>query len=108
ITKDKVSKELKEIIRELETADAEVQFAIIAHNRFYIQDNVYVQQGFYKKVCKTNNRIYTSGYQPAIHWRNNWYSDFHENLFDIKYSTKDIANFDDNTILVTEDYLEIT
>src|SRR5690606_2681213 len=63
---------------------------------------------FYKKVCKTNNRIYTSGYQPAIHWRNNWYSDFHENLFDIKYSTKDIANFVDYTILVTEDYLEIT
>lgn len=108
ITKDKVSKTLKEIIRETETADAEVQFAIIAHNRFYIQDKVYFQQGFYKKVYKTQNRIYTSGYHPAIHWRNNWYSDFRENLFDIKYSTKDIANFVDNTILVTEDYLEIT
>ncbi|MEG0915586.1 MAG: hypothetical protein RSF68_01085 [Myroides sp.] len=108
ITKEKVSKQLKEIIREVETADAEVQFAIIAHNRFYIQNNVYVQQGFYKKVFKTSNRIYTSGHHPAIHWRNNWYSDFHENLFDIKYSTKDIASFVDNNILVTADYLEIT
>ncbi|MEG1026737.1 MAG: hypothetical protein RSF34_19850 [Flavobacterium sp.] len=108
ITKDKVSKPLQEIIREIETADDEVQFAIIAHNRFYIQDNVYVQQGFYKKMCKSGNRIHTSGYQPAIHWRNNWYSDFHENLFDIKYSTKDIASFVDNNILVTADYLEIT
>jgi hypothetical protein len=58
-------------------------------------------------VCKSGNRIHTSGYQPAIHWRNNWYSDYHENLFEIKYSTKNIANFVDNTILVTEDYLEI-
>lgn len=107
ITKEKVSKPLQEIIREIETADDEVQFAIIAHNRFYIQYNVYVQQGFYKKVCKSGNRIHTSGYQPAIHWRNNWYSDYHENLFEIKYSTKNIANFVDNTILVTEDYLEI-
>lgn len=108
ITKEKVSKQLKEIIKEIETADAEVQFAIIAHNRFYIQNNVYVQQGFYKKVFKTSNRIYTSGHQPAIHWRNNWYSDFYENLFEIKYSTKEIASFVDNTILVTADYLEIT
>src|SRR5690606_24857192 len=108
ITKDKVSKTLKEKIREVETADAEVQFAIIAHTRFYIQDKVYFQQGFYKKVFKTSNRIYTSGYQPAIHWRNNWYSDFYENLFEIKYSTKEIAIFVDNTILVTVDYLEIT
>ncbi len=58
-------------------------------------------------MCKSGNRIHTSGYQPAIHWRNNWYSDYHENLFEIKYSTKNIANFVDNTILVTEDYLEI-
>lgn len=108
ITKDKVSKALKEIIREVETADAEVQFAIIAHNRFYIQDKVYFQQGFYKKVCKASNRIYTSGYHPAIHWSNNWYSDFHENLFYIKYSTKDIANFVDTTILSAKEPLVIS
>ena len=105
ITKNKVSKTLKEIIRETETADAEVQFAIIAHNRFYIQDKVYFQQGFYKKVYKTQNRIYTSGYHPAIHWQNTWDPDFHENMIDIKYSSDNIENFVDTAILSAKEPL---
>ena len=108
ITTDKVSKELKEIIRETETADAEVQFAIIAHNRFYIQDKVYFQQGFYKKVYKTQNRIYTSGYHPAIHWQNTWDPDFHENMIDIKYSSDNIENFVDTVILSAKEPLTIS
>lgn len=108
ITKNKVSKTLKEIIRETETADAEVQFAIIAHNRFYIQDKVYFQQGFYKKVYKTQNRIYTSGYHPAIHWQNTWDPDFHENMIDIKYSSDNIENFVDTAILSAKESLVIS
>lgn len=108
ITKNKVSKTLKEIIRETETADAEVQFAIIAHNRFYIQDKVYFQQGFYKKVYKTQNRIYTSGYHPAIHWQNTWDPDFHENMIDIKYSSDNIENFVDTAILSAKEPLVVS
>lgn len=108
MVKDKVSKSLKEIIKEIETADDEIQFAIIAHNRFYIQDKVYFQQGFYEKVCKAKNRIYTSGYHPAIHWQNTWYPDFNENLFDIKYSTKNIENFVDTAILAAKEPIVIS
>jgi len=105
ITKEKVSKQLKEIIREVETADAEVQFAIIAHNRFYIQDKVYFQQGFYKKVYKDQNRIYTSGHHPAIHWQNTWDPDFHENMIGVKYSSDNIENFVDTAILSAKEPL---
>lgn len=108
ITKGEVSKELKEIMREVETADDEVQFAIIAHRRFYIQDKVYFQQGFYKKVCKASNRIYTSGHHPDIHWQNTWDPDFHENMIDVKYSSDNIKNFVDTTILSAKEPLAIS
>lgn len=108
IAKDKVSRALKEIIREVETADAEVRFAIIAHNRFHIQDKVYFQQDFYKKVYKAQNRIYTSGHHPAIHWQNTWDPDFHENMIDIKYSSKNIENFVDTSIIAAKEPLVIS
>lgn len=108
IVKDKVSNSLKEIIKEIETADDDVQFAIIAHNRFYIQDSVYYQQGFYKKVYSSHNRIYTSGYHPAIHWQNTWNPDFHENVINIKYSSKNIENFVDTAIRPAKQSLVIS
>ncbi len=108
IVEDKVSKAVKEIIKEIETADDEVQFAIIVHNRSYIQDKVYYQQGFYKKVFKSQNRIYTSGYHPAIHWQNTWYPEFFDNMLDIKYSSKNIENFVDTAILAAKESLVIS
>ncbi|WP_177763139.1 hypothetical protein [Flavobacterium sp. I3-2] len=108
IVKDKVSKPLKEIIRDIETANDEVQFTIIAHNRYYIQDKVYYQQGFYKKVCKAKNRIYTSGYYPDIHWHNTWYPEFNDNMLDIKYSSENIENFVDTEILAAKEPLVIS
>lgn len=102
-----VTKQLQKILNAAEKETEEVQFVIIAHNRCYIQENVGLQQGFYKKVCKEKNKIYSSGYHPAIHWSNSWYADLTQSEGLLRNSSDDSEFIVNNSILTAQNSLEI-
>ena len=107
IVDGEVSKQLQKVMNAAENGTEDVQFVIIAHNRCYIQENVGLQQGFYKKVCKQKNRIYCSGYHPAIHWRKSWYADLTQSEDLLRNSSDDSEFIVNNSILTAQNSLEI-
>lgn len=108
IVDGEVSKQLQNIMNAAEKGTEEVQFVIIAHNRFYIQEHIGLQQGFYKKVWKDKNRIYSSGYYPSIHWRNSWYADLSQSEGLLRNSSDDSEFIVNNTIRAAQNSLEIS
>ncbi len=108
IVDGEVSQKLQTIFDNTDKGRDEVQFVIIAHNRFYIQEHIGLQQGFYKKVCKQKNRIYTSGYHPSIHWRKSWYADLTQSEGLLRNSSDDSEFIVNNSILTAQNSLEIS
>jgi len=108
IVDGEVSEKLQTLFNNTEKGRDEVQFVIIAHNRFYIQEHIGLQQGFYKKVCKEKSRIYSSGYHPAIHWCKSWYADLTQSEGLLRNSSDDSEFIVNNTIGTAQNSLEIS
>lgn len=64
-----------------------MQFTILYHTRLWIQEGLYAFQPYFKKILDLANKIFTTGYHPAVHW----YQDRSTNAGDLflhKRSTK--------------------
>ncbi len=46
----------------------DLKFTIICHTRLWVQENIYECQDFFKNLMQVDNRIYTNGFHPEIHW----------------------------------------
>lgn len=83
---EETEKALQKIMIE---SPADIQFVIIYHTRFWIQENTYESQNFFKKIMYTKNKIYTNGFHPQIHWNKNY--DYRcDDLFIYKGVAKDL------------------
>ncbi|MEX0996916.1 MAG: hypothetical protein WDZ45_07700 [Flavobacteriaceae bacterium] len=61
---------LKDLTNKLQAQTGnKAEFVLIAHTRSWIQEWLYAQQDFFKKIIKEENRIFTtSPYHPKPHW----------------------------------------
>ncbi|MDM1044940.1 hypothetical protein HX004_07675 [Myroides sp. 1354] len=109
LTKETPSKEIKKIIQTIEAQKENIQFTLLAHTRFYIQESVYEFSDFFKTALHPKNKIYASDYYPQIHWYKSQMKDYSDFTSPLKERTErihqtlrqDLKNSQNHTFITT-------